>query len=268
MKNLSFSYGEDVVLKKLDFSIESGEFVAIIGANGSGKSTLAKLFNVLLVPTAGKVLVTGLDTSQEENKWEIRKKVGMVFQNPDNQLVATLVEDDVAFGLENLGLPSAEIRLRVKEALKTVGMAGFEQHAPHRLSGGQKQRVAIAGIIAMEPDCIVLDEPTTMLDPQGRKEVLETINYLNKEKKITIIYITHFMEEIMEADRILVLHEGLVFKQGKPADIFQEIAEIKKINLDVPLFVELANSLKQAGLNLPAVFSIDNLVNSLFKLIK
>lgn len=267
LKQVSFSYGQELVLKELDMSIESGDFVAIIGANGSGKSTLAKLFNVLLQPTSGKVLIAGLDTGKEENMWEIRKKVGMVFQNPDNQLVATLVEDDVAFGLENLGLPTAEIKMRVKQSLKIVGMDGFEHHAPHRLSGGQKQRVAIAGIIAMEPDCIVLDEPTAMLDPKGRKEVLETINYLNKEKKITIIYITHFMEEIMEAKQVFILQEGEIFKQGKPSQIFRDIEEIKKINLDVPVIIELATALRQKGLTLPVTFSVDSLVNSLIKLI-
>ncbi|MDI3546796.1 MAG: energy-coupling factor transport system ATP-binding protein [Halanaerobiales bacterium] len=265
LREVGFSYNENdtPALKNISLSIESGDFVAIIGGNGSGKSTLAKLLNVLLIPSSGEVIIAGMNTAEEENKWKIRQKVGMVFQNPDNQLVATMVEDDVAFGPENLGIPSPEIRQRVDRALKMVGMDGFQKHAPHKLSGGQKQRVAIAGIIAMEPECIVLDEPTAMLDPRGRKEVMETVEYLNKEKGITIIYITHFMEEAVLADKIVVMNQGLIYNQGSPAEIFQDIAGLKKVNLDVPVVVELASGLRKAGISLPGVLSIDGLVNNL-----
>ncbi|HLV10325.1 MAG TPA: energy-coupling factor transporter ATPase [Halanaerobiales bacterium] len=250
-------------LKDINLSIESGEFIAIIGGNGSGKSTLAKLLNVLLIPSSGKIKVTGMDSAHIENRFKIRQKVGMVFQNPDNQLVATKVEDDIAFGPENLGIPSTEIRERVSKSLEMVSMEGFEDYAPHKLSGGQKQRVAIAGVIAMEPECIVLDEPTAMLDPRGRKEVMETINYLNKEKGITIIHITHFMEEVIDADRVYVMYDGKIDIQGRPVDIFREIDNLKKVNLDVPVVVELVTGLRRAGFELPDILGIEELVEKL-----
>jgi len=250
-------------LRNINLTIEPGEFIAIIGGNGSGKSTLAKLLNVLLLPTAGEIIVEGMNTAEEENRLKIRQKVGMVFQNPDNQLVATRVEDDVAFGPENLGIPSSEIRKRISKALSMVGMEGYENHAPHKLSGGQKQRVAIAGIIAMEPDCIVLDEPTAMLDPQGRKEVMETIKYLNKEKGITIIHITHFMEEVVDADRVYVMDCGRIHAQGRPVDIFRDIEGLKDVNLDVPVVVELSRGLREEGIKLPDILTIEELVENL-----
>lgn len=265
VKGVDFSYDEllEPALKDIDLTVKDGEFLSIIGGNGSGKSTLAKLLNVLLLPTSGKITVDGLNTADEENRLKIRQKVGMVFQNPDNQLVATRVEDDVAFGPENLGIPGPEIRKRVDHSLKMVEMTGFEDHAPHNLSGGQKQRVAIAGIIAMEPDCIILDEPTAMLDPQGRKEVMDTVHFLNKEKGITIIHITHFMEETIHSDRLIVMHQGSIYREGKPRDIFRDINGLKEIELDVPLVVELAHELRKEGFELPEVLSIDELVNTI-----
>lgn len=264
LREVEFRYQgmDEPALKGIDLSIEPGEFVVIIGGNGSGKSTLAKLLNVLLLPTSGEVIIDGLNTADDKNLWEIRQRVGMVFQNPDNQLVATMVEDDVAFGPENLGIPGPEIRTRVDRALKMVGMEGYQRFAPHKLSGGQKQRVAIAGIIAMEPSCIVLDEPTAMLDPQGRKEVMDTVQFLNR-KGITIIHITHFMEEAALADRVFVMNEGLIHARGRPGQIFQDIAGLKKVNLDVPVVVELAAGLRKAGIPLSEVLSIDELVEEL-----
>ncbi len=258
-----YQASKEIAVNDIDLNIEAGEFVAIIGANGSGKSTLAKLLNVLLVPTKGDVFIDGLNTKNEDYLWEIRKKVGMIFQNPDNQLVATLVEDDVAFGLENLAVPSAEIRERVDQALKQVGMDQYHKHPPHQLSGGQKQRIAIAGVIAMEPSCIVLDEPTAMLDPQGRTEVMKILKTLNKEKNITLIYITHFMEEAVEADRILVMNEGKVLKNGSPVEIFQDINFLSQINLEVPVFIKLADKLRKDGISLPDILSVEELVEAL-----
>ncbi|NLM98060.1 MAG: energy-coupling factor transporter ATPase [Halanaerobiaceae bacterium] len=265
IKGVDFTYNEleTPALANINLSIEAGEFIAIIGGNGSGKSTLAKLLNVLLLPGSGKVLVDGMDTADEKYKLKIRQKVGMVFQNPDNQLVAARVEDDIAFGPENLGIPGPEIRKRVDQALELVGMAGFHDYPPHELSGGQKQRIAIAGIIAMEPDCIVLDEPTAMLDPKGRKEVMDTIHFLNKEKGITIIHITHFMEETIGADRIFVMHNGAIYKEGTPEEIFHSISDIKRLGLDVTVVVELAERLKKEGFNLPDVLTISELVDCL-----
>lgn len=265
LRGVDFSYNEmeAPALKNINLTVEAGEFVSIIGGNGSGKSTLAKLLNVLLVPSAGEVIIDGMNTADEENWLKIRQKIGMVFQNPDNQLVATRVEDDVAFGPENLGIPSAEIRKRVDKALEAVGMERFKDYPPHNLSGGQKQRVAIAGIIAMEPECIVLDEPTAMLDPQGRKEVMETIHFLNKEKGITIIHITHFMEETVGADRIIVMNQGSIHKTGSPLEIFREIDDLKKLGLDVPLVVEMAHELRKKGIKIPDILSINELVDSL-----
>jgi len=263
VKGVEYEYKglTEPALKNINFSVNAGEFISIIGSNGSGKSTLAKLLNVLLLPARGEILVNGLSTSNEENRSKIRQNVGMVFQNPDNQLVATMVEDDVAFGPENLGIPGPEIRARVDNALKMVDMDGFQRYSPHKLSGGQKQRVAIAGIIAMEPSCVVLDEPTAMLDPRGRKEVMDTISYLNREKKITIIYITHFMEEASLADKIFVMHRGQIINTGTPEQIFKDIRSLKEVNLDVPLVVELAESLRKEGFSVPGVMSIDGLVN-------
>lgn len=235
------------ILKGLNLSVHKGEFLALLGHNGSGKSTLAKLFNAMLVPTSGQVIVEGMDTADEEKRYDIRQTVGMVLQNPDNQLVATIVEDDVAFAPENLGLPPAEIRQRVDDALRTVDMYDYKDHAPHRLSGGQKQRVAIAGIIAMRPDCIVLDEPTAMLDPQGRKEVSETMHKLNKEFGITVILITHYMEEAVKADRVIVLDEGQIILEGTPREVFREVATLRAVQLDVPQTTRLLYRLRVAG---------------------
>ncbi len=251
-ENLSFSYNaEDEVVKvfeNLNIEIGGGEFVAVLGHNGSGKSTFAKQLNAILCPTGGKVTVFGLDVSKEENVFELRKNVGMVFQNPDNQIVATVVEEDVAFGLENLGVPRDEMRRRVDDALKTVRMYEYRKHAPHLLSGGQKQRVAIAGILAMEPKCIVLDEPTAMLDPIGRDEVMETVRRLNREKGITIILITHYMDEAVKADRCIVMDKGQVVMDDVPGRIFPRVEEMRALGLDVPQATELAYELKKRGL--------------------
>jgi energy-coupling factor transport system ATP-binding protein len=265
IKGVDFTYNEmdEPALKDINLSIDEGDFVAIIGANGSGKSTLAKLLNVLLYPTQGKVYVSGYDTSNEDHTWDIRQKIGMVFQNPDNQLVATMVEDDIAFGPENLGIPSPEIRERVDHALDLVEMRGYQKHAPHKLSGGQKQRVAIAGVIAMEPSCIVLDEPTAMLDPQGRSEVIDTIYSLNQEKNITVVHITHFMEEALKADKIFVMDQGKIVNRGTPTEIFSDIEGLKEIKLSVPEVVELAAELRKEGYNIPEVLSLDGLVDAL-----
>lgn len=265
IKDVDFMYREqkDKALSGVNLSIDKGEFISIIGSNGSGKSTLAKLLNVLLVPTKGQVLVDGLNSSNQDNVWKIRQKVGMVFQNPDNQLVATTVEDDVAFGPENLALPSNEIRERVDKSLDMVGMGGYQSHPPHELSGGQKQRIAIAGIIAMLPDCIVLDEPTAMLDPMGRKEVLKTIKYLNAEEGITVILITHFMEETIFSDRIVVMQEGKIKDINKPLNIFQNVDLIRDAGLDVPVAVQMANELRNSGLKVPDIMDIEELVDAL-----
>ena len=244
--------GNDVcALDDVSLTIRRGEFVAIIGTNGSGKSTLAKHFNVLLQPTAGNVTVCGFDTLDDEHIWNIRQHVGMVFQNPDNQIVAAVVEEDVAFGPENLGVPSAEIRKRVDDALAAVNMTEYAEHGPHLLSGGQKQRIAIAGVLAMKPDCIVLDEPTAMLDPKGRLEVLETIHRLNKEEGITIVIITHFMEEAVTADRVVVMKNGIKLQEGTPREIFTQVDTLKDLGLDVPVAAEVASKLIQKGIVIP-----------------
>ncbi len=258
-----YQSSQEIALKDINLQIDSGDFIAIIGANGSGKSTLARLLNVLLVPTKGNVYIDGLNTKKKENVREIRKKVGMIFQNPDNQLVATMVEEDVAFGLENLAVESSEIRNRVEQALKMVEMDGYQRHRPHQLSGGQKQRIAIAGVVAMEPSCIVLDEPTAMLDPQGRAKVMEIVKNLNKEKNITVVYITHFMEEAINADKIVVMSKGEILKNSVPADVFKDAEFLSDINLDVPIFIELADKLRQNNIPLPEVLSIEELVNAL-----
>ncbi len=244
--------GEGIAaLKGVNLSIEPGQFVVVLGHNGSGKSTLAKHLNGLLLPTSGKVYIDGLDTEDEELIWEIRQKAGMVFQNPDNQLVATVVEEEIAFGPENLGLPPETIRSRVDEALKTVGMEEFRYFAPHLLSGGQKQRVAIAGIVAMRPAILVLDEPTAMLDPQGRAEVMSTITKLNKEETLTVVHITHFMEEAVNADRIVVMEQGNIVMQGSPQEVFLKIDQLRKLRLDVPQMVQLAHLLREEGFPIP-----------------
>lgn len=252
--NVSFSYGTEEgeekvdVLENLNLNIEKGSFVAVLGHNGSGKSTLAKLTNGILFPQHGKVLVDGMETKPDDSIYDIRKKVGMVFQNPDNQIVASIVEEDVAFGVENLGVPPEECRRRVDEALKTVGMYELREKAPHKLSGGQKQRVAVAGIIAMRPQCIVLDEPTAMLDPSGRAEVMQTIKRLNREEGITIVLITHYMDEAVQADRVIVMDGGVVKMDDTPANVFSHVEEIKKLGLDVPQATEL---IYESGLNPP-----------------
>lgn len=239
------------VLEGIDLTVEKGSFVALLGHNGCGKSTLAKHFNAMLLPTGGTVLVRGIDTTDEEKKYEIRSTVGMVLQNPDNQLVSTIVEEDVAFGPENLGVPPEEIRRRVDDALKAVGMYEYREHAPHKLSGGQKQRVAIAGVIAMQPECIVLDEPTAMLDPRGRREVMETIQKLNREYGITVVLITHYMDEAAQCDRVIVMDSGKVILDDTPKKVFSHVRELKTVGLDVPQTSELIYEFLKEGYNLP-----------------
>lgn len=259
----------DVVeaLKDINIEVKKGEFVTIIGHNGSGKSTLAKHINALLKPSQGDVWVKGMNTKEDENTWNIRQTAGMVFQNPDNQIVATIVEEDVAFGPENLGVPSAEIRIRVDEALTTVGMLGFKDKGPHLLSGGQKQRIAIAGVIAMKPDCIVLDEPTAMLDPSGRKDVIDTIKKLNKEENITVLNITHFMEEAVTSDRVIVMEDGDIVLEGTPRQVFSKVSELKALGLDVPQVTDLAFELRKEGIDLPEdILTVDEMVMQLCQL--
>jgi len=239
------------VFTDLELQIEPGSFVAVLGGNGCGKSTLAKHFNSILLPSGGKVYVYGMDTSDEDKLIAIRRSVGMVFQNPDNQIVANVVEEDVAFGPENLGVSSPEIRHRVDKALKQVGMYEYREHAPHLLSGGQKQRIAIAGVIAMEPKCIVLDEPTAMLDPRGRREVMETIAALNREKGITVILITHHMDEAAKAERVVVLHKGVVAADGKPEEVFAQVERLHELRIATPESVELCYELNKLGFDLP-----------------
>ncbi len=240
------------VLRGIDLTIEQGSFVALLGHNGSGKSTLAKHFNAILLPTGGRVLVEGMDTADEANTYAVRRLVGMVLQNPDNQLVSTIVEEDVAFGPENLGVPPAEIRQRVDEALAAVDMLAYRAHSPHKLSGGQKQRVAIAGVLAMHPDCIVLDEPTAMLDPQGRREVLDTVCRLNREQGMTVVLITHYMEEAAMADRVVVIDDGLVLTDGTPRQVFADGDRLRAVGLDVPQPTALCAALRARGIDLPA----------------
>ena len=253
IENLTFRYAdaETPAIEGLNLELERGSFVAVLGHNGSGKSTLAKLLNAILLPTEGRVLVEGIDTADEEKLQEVRRTVGMVFQNPDNQIVASVVEDDVAFAPENLGVPSAEIRARVDEALKRVGMYDFRLHAPHLLSGGQKQRVAIAGVLAMRPDCIVLDEPTAMLDPIGRREVLSAVRDLRRDKGMTVILITHHMEECIFADRLIVMSDGRVALDGSPKEVFSQVEEMRSLGLTVPETVSLLYGLKEAGWDVP-----------------
>lgn len=235
------------ILKDISLSIQKGDFVALLGHNGSGKSTFAKHMNAILLPSAGTMTVDGIDTQDEEQRFTLRSHVGMVFQNPDNQIVATIVEEDVAFGPENLGIPPEEIRKRVDDALKAVDMYEYRQHAPSQLSGGQKQRVAIAGIIAMRPDCIVLDEPTAMLDPSGRQEVMKTIQMLNQNFGITVVLITHYMEEAAQANRVIVMDDGKVVLDDTPSEVFSHVEKLKRLGLDVPQVTELAYRLRKAG---------------------
>ena len=253
-------------VKKVNIDIKEGEFVAVLGHNGSGKSTLAKHMNALLLPTEGTVWIDGKDTRDESALWQIRQTAGMVFQNPDNQIIASVVEEDVGFGPENIGVPTEEIWKRVDECLGAVGMTAYRKQSPNKLSGGQKQRVAIAGVMAMEPRCIVLDEPTAMLDPNGRHEVIRTVRELNKKKGITIILITHYMEEVIHADRIYVMDDGEVAMEGTPEEIFSQVEKLKELRLDVPQVTELAHELRQKGVPLPScILDIDTLVKELVK---
>lgn len=269
IKNLSFKYDyEDEnaiqILKDINLEIKEGEFVALLGHNGSGKSTLAKLINGLLLPGQGDVLVDGMNTKSEKEIWDIRRTAGMVFQNPDNQLVATIVEDEVAFGPENMGVEPSEIRRRVDRALEDVGMADYKKNAPHLLSGGQKQRVAIAGILAMSPKYIILDEPTAMLDPSGRREVMDTLIKLNKEEGKTIILITHYMEEAAISDRVVVMEDGNMVLSGTPREVFSQVDKIKGLGLDVPQVTELAYELKKDGLEISTeVLNIEEMVKEI-----
>ncbi|MBQ7009341.1 MAG: energy-coupling factor transporter ATPase [Ruminococcus sp.] len=277
IENLHFSYKNDYdenapakeVLKGIDLKIKKGEFIAVLGHNGCGKSTLAKHLNGILTATSGKVIVAGIDAADEEKLFELRQHAGMVFQNPDNQIVSSIVEEDVAFALENLGVAPDEIRRRVDEALKEVRMYDYRTHSPSQLSGGQKQRVAIAGIIAMRPDCIILDEPTAMLDPQGRKEVMKTIRRLNREHGITIILITHYMDEASRCDRVIVMDKGKVVLDDTPKEVFSHVELLKNIGLDVPQTTELVYLLKQSGIELDGhIISEDECVDALAELLK
>ncbi|HHY98447.1 MAG TPA: energy-coupling factor transporter ATPase [Firmicutes bacterium] len=253
--------GEIDALVDICLTVKKGEFVVIIGHNGSGKSTLAKHLNALLLPDSGRVLVDGLDTRDPANLWKIRQTVGMVFQNPDNQIVATTVEEDVAFGPENLGVPSDEIRARIDQALEIVDMTRFKKHAPHLLSGGQKQRVAIAGVIAMRPACVVLDEPTAMLDPSGRAEVMSTVKKLNKEEGMTVVHITHFMDEAVMGDRVIVMEQGKIVMDGTPRSVFSNVSILRDLHLDVPQVTELASELRKEGFPVPkGILTVDEMV--------
>lgn len=269
IEGLSHSYhlgkeNETKALDRISLEIQKGEFVVVLGHNGCGKSTLAKHLNSLLLPTEGRVLIDGLETSAEENLWEIRKKVGMVFQNPDNQLVATTVEEDIAFGMENLGLAQEVMRQRISEVLEKVNMSDFRNKPPHLLSGGQKQRVAIAGIIAMRPDYLVLDEPTAMLDPEGRREVIDTIIQLNKQEKLTIVLITHFMEEAVLADRLIVMENAKIVIEGTPREVFSNVDTLKKLRLDIPQVTEIAYALSKDDPDFPAdILTIEEMVEKI-----
>ncbi len=273
-EHLDFIYNEEEadrkqVLYDIDLSVSPGEFVAVLGHNGSGKSTIAKHFNAILLPSGGTVYVNGIDTRIEERLFDIRQNVGMVFQNPDNQIVATIVEEDVAFALENLGVPSEEIRARVDDALKTVGMYEYREHAPHQLSGGQKQRIAIAGVIAMRPACIVMDEPTAMLDPKGRREVLNTIKALNRDNNTTVVLITHFMEEAVQAGRVVVVDNGRILMDASPKEVFSQVELLKSVGLDVPQAAELAFELKKSGIPMPdGILTEEECIAALEQLLK
>ena len=276
-KELSFDYirrdeegnvdGIVNAVKNINLSIKQGDFVAILGHNGSGKSTFAKHLNSLLIPTEGTVWVDGMDTTDEDKLWDIRQTAGMVFQNPDNQIIGTVVEEDVGFGPENMGVPTEEIWVRVDKALKAVGMYEFRDASPNRLSGGQKQRVAIAGIVAMKPKCIVLDEPTAMLDPNGRKEVIRTLHELNEKENVTVILITHYMDEVVDANRVIVMDEGSVVMDGTPREIFSRVEELKELRLDVPQVTQLAHELKKKGVPLSeGILTIEELVDAICQL--
>ena len=266
MEDVSYRYEPDArpAVSHVTLAVERGSFVAVLGHNGSGKSTLAKLMNALFLPTEGRVLVCGMDTLTEEKVWNIRRHAGMVFQNPDNQIVANVVREDVAFGLENLGVPQDEMVRRVEAALSAVRMSEFAETAPHMLSGGQKQRVAIAGALAMEPELIIMDEATAMLDPSGRAEVLATVRKLNREKGMTVVWITHFMEEAAVADRLVVMNDGSVALEGTPRQVFSRVEEIKALGLDVPPMAELAQTLRDKGLPLPeGILTVSDMVKEL-----
>ena len=248
----------------VDLDIQPGEFVAVLGHNGSGKSTFAKHINALLLPTEGTIWIDGIDTSKEPELWKVRQKAGMVFQNPDNQIIGTVVEEDVGFGPENMGVPTEDIWKRVNESLEKTGMTAYRHHSPNKLSGGQKQRVAIAGVMAMRPKCIVLDEPTAMLDPNGRKEVLAAVHQLNKQENVTVVLITHYMEEVIDADRVVVMDDGHVVMEGTPKEIFSQVETLKKYRLDVPQVTLLAHELKQSGVDIPdGILTTEELVNAL-----
>lgn len=276
-KNLSFDYirrdeegnVEGIVnaVKDVSLKIEKGEFIAVLGHNGSGKSTLAKHFNSLLIPTEGVVLIDGMDTTDEEHLWDIRQTAGMVFQNPDNQIIGTVVEEDVGFGPENMGIPTEEIWERVEYALKAVGIYEFKDMSPNRLSGGQKQRVAIAGIVAMKPKCIILDEPTAMLDPNGRKEVIKTLHELNRKEGVTVVLITHYMDEVVDADRVIVMDGGRIVKTGVPGEIFSEVEMLRELRLDVPQVTQVAYELRKKGFPIDGgILTINELVDALCQL--
>ena len=276
-ENLVFEYekrdeegnviGKSRAIDEINIDVEEGQFIAILGHNGSGKSTFAKHINAILVPTEGTMWVSGKDTRKEDNIWDVRQSAGMVFQNPDNQIIGCVVEEDVGFGPENLGVPTDEIWERVEESLKAVGMIEYRHHSPNKLSGGQKQRVAIAGVIAMHPKCIVLDEPTAMLDPNGRKEVLKTVEKLRRQEKVTVILITHYMEEVIDADKVFVMDHGHVVMEGTPREIFSQVDTLKSYRLDVPQVTILADELRKRGLNIPAgILRKEELVEALCQL--
>ena len=270
MQDVSFTYDESAspALSHISAKIRQGEFVAVLGHNGSGKSTLAKLINALYIPGEGNVVVCGYDTKNEKLVWEIRRRAGMIFQNPDNQIVATVVKEDVAFGLENLGVPTEEMIPRIEQALSAVRMSKYADSAPHILSGGQKQRVAIAGILAMEPSVIIADEATAMLDPSGRKEVLETVQMLNRSKGITVLWITHFMEEAALTDRVLVVTDGKIQLEGTPAQVFDRVKEMKEMHLDVPPMAALADDLRKEGMPLPGgILTVEDMVREVEKVL-
>ncbi len=273
--NVTFCYDADEgeqqpepAIRDFTFNVKKGEFVAVLGHNGSGKSTVAKLSNSILIPNEGKVLVKGMDTADEDLSYEIRKTVGVVFQNPDNQIVASIVEEDVAFGPENLGLPREEIRKRVDDSLKAVGMYEYRHHEPHKLSGGQKQRVAIAGIIAMRPECIFLDEPTAMLDPKGRKEVMDTVIKLNKEYGMSVVFITHFMEEAVLADRVAVIDNSRLLLEGTPKEVFKQENLLRSVGLDIPQITNLAREMKKSGVKVDnSVLTLNEFVENITALL-
>ncbi len=270
VEQVSYAYEDNPLpaLKHIDMKVKPGEFVAVLGHNGSGKSTLAKLLNALYLPTEGRVFVCGMDTADEDRLWDIRSRAGMIFQNPDNQIVATIVREDVAFGLENLGVPHDEMVRRVDQALETVNMTKHAESAPHMLSGGQKQRVAIAGILAMEPSCIIADEATAMLDPKGRRQVLTTVQRLNRESGITVVWITHYMEEAVQADRVIVVSDGEIVLQGKPREIFSQVERMRELQLDVPRMTSLAHELRGDGMPLSeGILTVDEMAEEVSRLL-